>query len=444
MMASVSITSSTVGGVAPQNVLDSIEFVTIHDHLLGVSTNSISVYTDGSLAGLGTVGMWAGTAIFFDGVNLGLGVEVSGLVSFTMVELQAIALAFECVPLSSSVYLFSDSQAALDACKFELECRHIYNLIHNKNLNICWFKVKEHSGVVGNKHVDALAMTAAMSKHSFPLHVNAYYILAGGMAVFGNSRHFVHDIFHCVHHAQWEIGSGSRILVTSLHGDVNWHRFSFMWHPDMHMAAGSIGKCFASAYTYFMKALHYRLLVAVRKCLYSRFYPSILCLYCGKVKVSNYVFSCGSDTAICIQLLDTHAAIWGALSSLLQSSSRIMQLMLFCVSDTLLYSAFCKSFMFKLCFQEVVLVFKDSKIACQKMDEIWLVHVSYRALIEKHDLIPRDGSVPGLVHGLSSLFSAEVIKMLGITEAFGISFGFHASCLFFSGIRDSVLVIIDA
>ncbi|KAG9287370.1 hypothetical protein G9A89_023742 [Geosiphon pyriformis] len=58
--------------------------------------------------------MKAGAAAFFKDINLGLGVEVSGMVSSTLVKLQAIVLAFECVPSLSSVYLFSDSQAALN------------------------------------------------------------------------------------------------------------------------------------------------------------------------------------------------------------------------------------------------------------------------------------------------------------------------------------------
>ncbi|KAG9306546.1 hypothetical protein G9A89_004743 [Geosiphon pyriformis] len=263
MVAPVSVTSSAVNGVAPRNILDLIEFVKIRDRLLGVGTDSISVYTDGSLAGLGTVDMWAGAAIFFDSVDLGLGVKVSGLVSSTMAELQAIALALECVPPFSSIHLFSD--------------------------------IKEHFGVIGNKCVDALATAATMSEHFFPLRVNACYILVSGMAVSGNSRHF--------------IGSGSRVLITSLHGNVDWCRSSLVWHSDIHMAADSTGKCSAGACTYFMKALYHQLSVTVRKCLYSRSYPSILCLYCGEVKVSNHVFSCGFDTAICAQLLDMHAAI---------------------------------------------------------------------------------------------------------------------------------------
>ncbi|KAG9294995.1 hypothetical protein G9A89_017789 [Geosiphon pyriformis] len=378
MVAPISVTSSAVSG--------------IRDRLLGVGTDSILVYTDNFLAGLGTVSIWAGAAVFFDGVDLGLGVEVSGLVSSTMAELQTIALALECVPLSSSVYLFFDSQAALNACKSEL------GLV--KNLNICWFKVKRHSGVVGNECVDTLTTATAMSEHSLLLRVNACYILAGGMVVSGNSRHFVHDILCCVYHAQWEIGSGFRVLVTSLRGDVDWHRSFLVWHPDMHMTAGSTGKHSA-------------------------------------IEVSDHVFACGSDTAI--HLSGEHSPVYSGHHHDL------------CSLCSLAFMTLCCVWRFK-----VVSVFRDLKIACQKVvefvqnfclafrDEVWLVYMSYHALIEKCGLIPRDGSVSGLVRGLSLLFFTGVIKMLGIVEAFGISFGFCIPCLFFLGIGNSVLVIIDA
>ncbi|KAG9296205.1 hypothetical protein G9A89_014797 [Geosiphon pyriformis] len=340
-MAPVSVTFSSVGGVVPQNILDSIEFDLTCGCLLDVSSDSISVFTDDSLAGLSTVSMQAGAAVFFDGVDLGLDVVVSGLVSSTMVELQAIALALECVPLSSSIYLFSNSQAALDACRSEL------SLV---NLDVSWFKVKGHFGVVDNKWADALAVAASTSDLFFSSCLTESYILVDGIAVSGNSRYFVCDIFHCVHHTKWEIGSGSKILVSSLHKNIDWCRSSFMWHPDKHMATDFTGKRSAGACTYFMKALHYQLPMAVHKCLYSRSYPSILCLFCGGVKFSDHIFSCGFDTAIHAQLLDTYAAIWGALPGLSQSLSRLIQLMLSCASDALVCSAFCKGFMFKLLF----------------------------------------------------------------------------------------------
>ncbi|KAG9303375.1 hypothetical protein G9A89_013701 [Geosiphon pyriformis] len=70
---------------------------------------------------MGMVNRKAGAAVFFKDINLGLSVGVFGMMSFTLAELQAIALAFECIPLFSSVWLFTDSQAALDAYKSELK-----------------------------------------------------------------------------------------------------------------------------------------------------------------------------------------------------------------------------------------------------------------------------------------------------------------------------------
>ncbi|KAG9284529.1 hypothetical protein G9A89_014133 [Geosiphon pyriformis] len=75
---------------------------------------------NGFLCGLESVDMKAGAAAFFKNINLGLGMEMSDMMSSILVEFQAIALALECVSSSSLVYLFSDSQVALNACKSEL------------------------------------------------------------------------------------------------------------------------------------------------------------------------------------------------------------------------------------------------------------------------------------------------------------------------------------
>ncbi|KAG9287532.1 hypothetical protein G9A89_019593 [Geosiphon pyriformis] len=107
-------------GVSPLNICESSDFVSVRNCFSQVGSDSLSVYTDGSLKNLGTLDCWGGTAVFFEDINLGLGVSVYDLVSSTLVELQAIVLALECMLKLHSVHLFSDNQAALDVCKLEL------------------------------------------------------------------------------------------------------------------------------------------------------------------------------------------------------------------------------------------------------------------------------------------------------------------------------------
>ncbi|KAG9284843.1 hypothetical protein G9A89_003766 [Geosiphon pyriformis] len=75
------------------------------------------------------------------------------------------------------------------------------------------------------------------------------------------------------------------------------------------MAPGFTSRLTAGTHTYFMKALHCQLPVAVQKHLYDKCYPSVLCLYCGNVEVSNHVFSSVVDESICHYLLDVYAAV---------------------------------------------------------------------------------------------------------------------------------------
>ncbi|KAG9294016.1 hypothetical protein G9A89_019354 [Geosiphon pyriformis] len=183
----------------------------------------------------------AGAGVFFSNIDLGLGIGVSGLLFSTLVEMQAIALVLECVPHSSSVCLFSDSQAALDACKLELDlvcldfCNHcwferqlVVNIIHGKNLRVEWHKVKSHSGVIGNEYADAIAGASSHSGWFLSLQLNAHFLLADSGVVSGNSRHFVRDIFRSVYCVYWEIGSGSKFLPASLLADIDWFCFSLV------------------------------------------------------------------------------------------------------------------------------------------------------------------------------------------------------------------------
>ncbi|KAG9304354.1 hypothetical protein G9A89_019916 [Geosiphon pyriformis] len=97
-----------------------ILFRSVCDWLSGIGASGFSVYTDGFFCSLGSVNMKAGAAAFFKNINIGLGMEMTNIVSSTLVELQAIVLALECVLSSSLVCLFSDSQAVLDACQLLL------------------------------------------------------------------------------------------------------------------------------------------------------------------------------------------------------------------------------------------------------------------------------------------------------------------------------------
>ncbi|KAG9304767.1 hypothetical protein G9A89_016797 [Geosiphon pyriformis] len=434
-----------VGGSS--DICQSLGFGVICNDLLSVSAACLSVYTDGSLSNLGIVNMLADAVVFFKDIDLGLGVGVFGLVSSTLAELQAIALALKCVPSFHSVDLFSDSQVAINACRLEslsvgpnfrnccwIEHCHIANIIHHKNLDVNWIKVKGHSGVSSNKHADTLAKNAALSAwHLFHL-VSERFLKAGVDTIFGNSRHFVHDIFRSIYHAHWKIGSGSQVVPDCLHADIDWLRSSLVWHLDSHMATGFTSIQMAGFHTYFMKALHHCLLVAVG-------YPSVVCLFCGEVEVLDHVFSCSSDTDSHANLLDTYAAVWELLST--------------CISDVTVSTALCKDFVFSNWYCKSVFVYKDSKVAVvnvvnfvQKFclafhNNIWLVRVKHRVIMEKNKLIPCDGSIPVAVSGFSVQLLAGVIRLLGVADTLGISFGYCKCCLFYADVGNMTSVHIS-
>ncbi|KAG9289982.1 hypothetical protein G9A89_010288 [Geosiphon pyriformis] len=144
-----------------------------------------------------------------------------------------------------------------------------------------------------------------------------------------------------------------------------------------------------------------------------------------------------------------------ALSGLSFLSSGVLQLMSICVLDFPVFSALYKSFVFNRWLQKTIFIFHNPKIAGVKIadfvhficlafrNDVWLVHAKHHIFMEKNGLIPVDGSIPISISGLVLGFSAGVIKLLGVAEAFGVCFGFHKSCAFFSGIGDPVFVNIS-
>ncbi|KAG9289843.1 hypothetical protein G9A89_015423 [Geosiphon pyriformis] len=428
--------SLALDGAVSLNILDFGDFVSICDCLPHVGLSNISVYTDGSLKDLGTTSCKADTAAFFEDIGLGLGIGVLGLMSSTLAKLQAIALALKCILLSSSVQLFSDSQSALDACKSELglvcpdfhnqcwvERHHIANVVRCKNLSVSWHKIKDHSGISENEHANLIAGAASLS-------------VADNSVVSGNSRHFVHDIYHSICHTCWEVGSGSKFLANNLLSEVDWPYSLLVWHPDLHMATSFTNKLSAGICTYFMKALYYRLPVVVQKRLYNRCYPSVLCLYCGEIETLDHVFFCKVDNSTQSHILESHANSWKTLFGLSHSSFCVLQLLLSCVSDFLVSMALYKGFVFNDWFHEAVSIFHNPKIAGLEVVKF----VRSLAYMEKANLILLDDSALVTVSGLASGFFTGVVKLLGITEALGICFGFCKSCLFFLDINGSVSV----
>ncbi|KAG9290568.1 hypothetical protein G9A89_020938 [Geosiphon pyriformis] len=400
-VASLSGCSPYKGVCDSSDICQSLGFGVICNDLLNVGAAHFSVYTDGSLSNLSTVDMLAGAVVFFEDINLGLGVGVSGLVFFTLVELQAIALALESVPSFHSVDLFSDSQAAIDACRFEslsvgpdfrnccwIEYYYIANVIYCKNLDVNWIKIKGHSGVLDNERANALAKNAAFSAWHLSHLVNKRFLKAGVGTVSGNSRHFVHDIFKSIYCAHWEVGSGSRFVPGCLHANIDWLRSSLVWHLDSHMVTGFISIQMAGFRTYFMKALHHHLSVAV--------------------EISDHVFSCSSDADNCTSLLDTYAALLST-----------------CISDVTVSTALCKGFVFGNWYHESVSVYKNPKVT--------VVNIVNFTIMEKNKLIPHDGSIPVTVSGFSMWLLAGVIR-----------FGYYEHCLFYADVGNMTSVHISA
>ncbi|KAG9296172.1 hypothetical protein G9A89_014764 [Geosiphon pyriformis] len=297
-------------------ILESDVFSSVQDGLHEIWFGCFEVYTDGSLKGAGSADVLSGTAAYFPALELGVGVKVCGLLFSTMVELQAVALVLKCVPLSSSVVLYLDSQAAIDACISEIlleipdfrsccwvERRHIFNLIRDKDLEVSWVKIKGHAEVLGNVEADKFAGEAVCSSFVLPMRVREHFLVADDMVVSDNAHHFVKDVFKSVCRARWEAGPGRDVVSANMLGEFDWAASAKVWHPDLYMLAGFTSCKLVDLHTYLMKVLHKRLLVAVRKRLYNRCYSSVQCLLCGEVELPDHVFTCSQDIHIREEIL---------------------------------------------------------------------------------------------------------------------------------------------
>ncbi|KAG9291919.1 hypothetical protein G9A89_004857 [Geosiphon pyriformis] len=203
-------------GLCGLDILRSGEFSAVKDGLYDVWSGFFEVFTNGSLRNAGSAEVDSSTAVYFLTLDLSVGVAVHGLLLSTMAELQAVTLFLECVPSSSTVVLYLDSQVAINACvsKLSLACpdfhnqcwleRHyIFNFIRNKDLVVSWVKVKDHSGVSGIERADLAARAASGSSFSLLADVHKHFLVVEDTAVS-------------------EAGPGYDVIPNALIGCINW------------------------------------------------------------------------------------------------------------------------------------------------------------------------------------------------------------------------------
>ncbi|KAG9295096.1 hypothetical protein G9A89_006077 [Geosiphon pyriformis] len=432
------------------SVLDSTSFADIHEEIHGLWADEIDVYTDSSLRSLSTFQVTCGAVVYFSGLNKGLGVEVHSVLSSTLAELQTIVLALEYVPASVSVALHTDSQVAIDACVAELgllqpdccnscwiERHHVVNLIESKDLTVCWIKVKGHAGITGNVLADVLVEQAAHSGLSLPARINCRYVVA-------DSR-------------PWKVSSGQRVVSCLFGLVVNWNSTTLVWHPDSHMLSGSMCQASAALHTYFMKTVHFRLPVVVRKRLYNKNYPDVSCLFCGNVELPNHGFTCVKNASVQSDILGDFGGLWRTLMGPnLLLPSFVLQDFSLGVSDVGLYLVFCKGFVLKSWMDEATASLSDKKkvavvvvdfihrLAESHRTNLWLFRIKFRSDMERSGLIGDDVVVAGAL-GVSALpLSAGTVRLIGVLDSLNVSFGFRSRFLFLSGAVHRVSVLISA
>ncbi|KAG9304070.1 hypothetical protein G9A89_005980 [Geosiphon pyriformis] len=405
------------------SMLDTKEFSVVQNGLHEIWSGSFEVFMGGFVRNYGHADVASGAAAYFPTIDLSVGIKILGLLFSTMAELQAIALALECIPFSCSVVLHFDSQMAINACISEmslsvpdfhsscwLERCQIFNLVCDKNLSVHWVKVKGHFGVYGNIRVDAAAGDAAFSQFSLPVGVSEHFLVAENILVFGNTCYFVQDLFRSICCAQWEMGPGQDVILTI-------RRSSYLR-------------------TYLMKAVHHQMSVVVRKWLYDKCYPGVLCLLYYEVELLDHVFTL-SFAGFCSLL-----------------SSAVLRSLDWCFLDVDLYFVLCKEFVLRDWCVEAMEVLDSKKetisivvgfvgyfvkLHCSKA---WLVKSPYRVKIEAAGLVGDNTLISGLFHCINSLLSSKVVRILGVINFFAISFGRHRSCLFFSGLDGSLCVLL--
>ncbi|KAG9299133.1 hypothetical protein G9A89_020446 [Geosiphon pyriformis] len=402
--SSMSPAAVKADGFSGCSILDSEQFAFVHDGLLKVWSGSFDIYTDSSLKFAGFSSVISETAAYFFALDSGVGVGICGLLSSTLLELQAMALALECVPPFCTVVLHLDSQAVIDACVSKLAfavpdfCNHY--------LAVSWVKVKSHSGVPGNNRANTLAGETTGSPLSLPAGVYECFL---------------------------EAGSGHDVIPVALLQSFDWIASTQIWHLDLYMLAG-----FTS-----------------HKSLYDKSYPGMQYLLCNEVELPDHVFTCSQDVYIWGDILSEASACWISLAGACDpSSSSVLRTLNLYYSNVSLYSVMYREFVLKDWCAETVGIFGDVKSATSVVvnfvrylvklhrSKMWLTRSKFRVDIEKAGLVGDNGLVVGLLCCGSSVLSDRMVRLLGIVESFAVNFGHCRPCPFFSGLNGNLRVVL--
>ncbi|KAG9289438.1 hypothetical protein G9A89_007999 [Geosiphon pyriformis] len=226
----------------------------VNKQLVKNRSGEINVYTDESIMGLGFVGTCGGTTAYFSDIDL-------------------------------------------------------------SNLLVSWNKVKRHLGVVGNKHANFFASAATKSKFVLSVSITYCFIVVKGRPVSENACYSVRSLFEAVSFVGWKSKYTSVAVNVNLNKliDMCW-TFS-IWHSDDRIYSGFFSSVSMTLRSYFMKALHYQLLIVKRKKLYRMCYPNILCIWCGLVKDFYYIFLCIKDSIVKEKLISDIIGKWADLLS---------------------------------------------------------------------------------------------------------------------------------
>ncbi|KAG9287587.1 hypothetical protein G9A89_019648 [Geosiphon pyriformis] len=289
--------------------------------LLNSGLDSITVYTDGSVKNLGLLCACGDTTAYFPNIDTSVRVKVDRLLSLILVEMQTIILVFECVSVSQLI-----------------EKEHIH----------C---VKNHSGVVENKHANFYADTAVTSKFFLLFVVFYCFLVVKSRLVSGNAHYVAKKLFNSVYSVGWEARCVGNIISVDLSICFDKARIFCVWHPDGKIRSGYTSTASATLQLYFMKMLHHCLPVAKRKKIYNL---SVACIQCDLVEDFDHVFFCSHDVNVRNTLLSDATLEWNVLLGTSTNGNAIADLLNKTASSIDLFTALAKSFVLKSWMVDIV------------------------------------------------------------------------------------------